>query len=170
MALYGIFLWTIVSFVDTLKKIKEWRIPLWWLVKFPREVKDIILREVRLNPREVKLKRTLENSETRKNSNFLFYPTPSHVWNPTMSGNPSHVWNSTHVWNSIPCLELQPCVELHPMSGTPAMCGTPPMSGIPPPPPTLVPYPQYPHPSTPTPTILPPVPLPIWPLLPLSGP
>ena len=32
---------------------------------FPREVKDIILHEVRL-------KRTLENSETQKNSNFLF--------------------------------------------------------------------------------------------------
>ena len=36
---------------------------------FPHEVKDIILREVRLNPSEVRLKRTLE---TRKNSNFLF--------------------------------------------------------------------------------------------------
>ena len=39
---------------------------------FPREVKDIILHEVRLNPCEVRLKRTSENSETRKNSNFLF--------------------------------------------------------------------------------------------------
>ena len=39
---------------------------------FPREVKDIILREVRLNPSKVRLKRTSENSETWKNSNFLF--------------------------------------------------------------------------------------------------
>ena len=35
-------------------------------------MKDIILREVRLNPCEVRLKRTSENSETWKNSNFLF--------------------------------------------------------------------------------------------------
>ena len=34
-------------------------------------VKDIILLEVRLNPREVRLKQTSENSETWKNSNFL---------------------------------------------------------------------------------------------------
>ena len=39
---------------------------------FPHEVKDIILYEVRLNPHEVRLKQTSENSETRKNSNFLF--------------------------------------------------------------------------------------------------
>ena len=39
---------------------------------FPREVKDIILREVRLNPCEVRLKRTLENSETQKKKNFFF--------------------------------------------------------------------------------------------------
>ena len=39
---------------------------------FPHEVKDIILREVRLNPCEVRLKQTSENSETQKNSNFLF--------------------------------------------------------------------------------------------------
>ena len=38
---------------------------------FPRVVKDIFLREVRLNPHEVKLKQTLENLETWKNSNFL---------------------------------------------------------------------------------------------------
>ena len=38
----------------------------------PREVKDIILRKVRLNPCEVRMKRTSENSETQKNSNFLF--------------------------------------------------------------------------------------------------
>ena len=52
-------------------------VPYWWkrgcctaiLGIFPREVKDIILHEVRLNPREV---RTSENSETWKNSNFLF--------------------------------------------------------------------------------------------------
>ena len=38
---------------------------------FPRVVKYIILREVRLNPCKVRLKRTSENSENLKNSNFL---------------------------------------------------------------------------------------------------
>ena len=33
---------------------------------FPRKVKDIILRKVRLNPREVRLKRTSENLEKLK--------------------------------------------------------------------------------------------------------
>ena len=38
---------------------------------FPCVMKDIILHEVRLNPSKVRLKRTSENSETWKNSNFL---------------------------------------------------------------------------------------------------
>ena len=42
-----------------------------FLVIFPCMVKDIILRELRLNPHEVRLKETLKNLETRKNSNFL---------------------------------------------------------------------------------------------------
>ena len=39
---------------------------------FSCKVKDIILCEVSLNPHEVRLKQTSENSETQKNSNFLF--------------------------------------------------------------------------------------------------
>ena len=39
---------------------------------FPHKVKDIILHKVRLNPSEMRLKQTLENPETWKNSNFLF--------------------------------------------------------------------------------------------------
>ena len=38
---------------------------------FPHVVKDIILHEVRLNPRKMRLKQTSENLETWKNSNFL---------------------------------------------------------------------------------------------------
>ena len=39
---------------------------------FPREVKDIILREVRFNPRKVRLKQTSKNLENSKSSKFLF--------------------------------------------------------------------------------------------------
>ena len=49
----------------------KWGCCVTFLRIFPCMVKDIILRKVRLNPHEVRLKRTLENSETQKNSNFL---------------------------------------------------------------------------------------------------
>ena len=39
---------------------------------FPREVKDIILREVRLNPHKVRLKQTSENLENSEKSKFPF--------------------------------------------------------------------------------------------------
>ena len=63
------------------KELAHWwlvELPYWWkwgccttiLGIFPREVKDIILHEVRLNPRVVRLKQTLEGGKLGKTQNF----------------------------------------------------------------------------------------------------
>ena len=121
-------------------KIKEWRIPLWWLVNvvtpplcgIPPSVWYPIIPCLELH--------------------LCLLPHP-------LSGTPPHVWNP------IPCLEPH-----HPMSGTPPVSSTTstvwnpnpclephPLSDIPPP----VPPSHHLGPSTPTP---------IWSLLPLSDP
>ena len=69
---------------------------------FPCEVKDIILHEVRLNPREVRLKQTLENLENSEKPKFPFQVEGTFGGVPDMGmGFQTWGWDSRHGgWDS----------------------------------------------------------------------
>ena len=123
-------------------KIKEWRIPLWWLCCYTTPVWLPTICLVPIIP-------CLE-------PHLCLLPHP-------LSGTPPHVWYHTpclephpHVWNPIPMSESPSS-----WSGTPSLTGTssPVQNCIP----CLISHPQGPNPLTPTPSVPTPLPVPLHP-------